>query len=82
METGLIRADAAGRTRGLEFVKNLRPNGGTNINDALRAAIRQFNGGDRPKMLVFLTDGLPTVSETNPEKIVANVAESRKSIEG
>ncbi|HEX8194735.1 MAG TPA: VIT and VWA domain-containing protein [Pyrinomonadaceae bacterium] len=81
METGLIRADAAGRTRGLEFVKNLRPNGGTNINDALRAAIRQFNGGDRPKMLVFMTDGLPTVSETNPEKIVANVAESRKSIE-
>ena len=81
METGLIRADAAGRTRGLEFVKNLRPNGGTNINDALRAAIRQFNGGDRPKMLVFMTDGLPTVSETNPEKIIANVAESRKSIE-
>jgi Ca-activated chloride channel family protein len=82
METGLIRADAAGRARGLEFVKNLRPNGGTNINDALRAAIRQFNGGgDRPKMLVFMTDGLPTVSETNPEKIVANVAESRKSIE-
>jgi Ca-activated chloride channel family protein len=81
METGLIRADATGRMRGLEFVKNLRPNGGTNINDALRAAIRQFNGGDHPKMLVFMTDGLPTVSETNPEKIVANVAESRKSIE-
>ncbi|HYP50347.1 MAG TPA: VWA domain-containing protein, partial [Pyrinomonadaceae bacterium] len=81
METGLIRADAAGRTRGLEFVKNLRPSGGSNINDALRAAIRQFNGGDRPKMLVFMTDGLPTVSETNAEKIVANVAESRKSIE-
>ena len=35
MEKGLINADAAGKKRGEEFVKNLRPNGGTNINDSL-----------------------------------------------
>lgn len=82
MENGLIRADAAGRNRGLEFAGNLRPNGGTNINDALRAAVRQFSGGDRPKMLVFMTDGLPTVGETNIEKIVANFNDNKRSVDG
>lgn len=75
MEEGLIRADRAGRTRGVEFVEKLKPTGGTNINDALRAALRQFENSERPKMLVFLTDGLPTVGESNVDKIVANAKE-------
>jgi hypothetical protein len=73
METGLIAANATGRRRGEEFVNKLTPTGGTNINDALRAALRQFDSSDRPKMLVFMTDGLPTVGESNIEKIIANV---------
>lgn len=72
MENGLIAADAAGKRRGEDFVKKLTPVGGTNINDALRAALRQFDSSDRPKMLVFMTDGLPTVGESNVEKIIAN----------
>ncbi len=63
METGLIQANASGRQRGEEFVKKLKPNGGTNINDSLIAALKQFDSSDRPKMLVFMTDGLPTVGE-------------------
>ena len=72
METGLIAANASGRKRGEEFVGKLTPTGGTNINDALRAALRQFDSSDRPKMLVFMTDGLPTVGESNVDKIIAN----------
>lgn len=72
METGLIAADAAGKKRGEEFVGKLQPTGGTNINDALVAAMKQFGGGDRPKMLVFMTDGLPTVGETNVDRIIEN----------
>jgi len=72
METGLIAANASGRKRGEEFVGKLTPTGGTNINDALRTALRQFDSTDRPKMLVFMTDGLPTVGESNIEKIIAN----------
>jgi Ca-activated chloride channel family protein len=72
MESGLIAADTSGKKRGEEFVKNLRPNGGTNINDALRAAKRQFDSSDRTKMLVFMTDGLPTVGESNVENIIKN----------
>lgn len=79
MGKGLIFADDVGKKTGEEFVKRLTPNGGTNINDSLLAALKQFETGDRPKMLVFMTDGLPTVGETNIDKIAANVKEARNA---
>jgi Ca-activated chloride channel family protein len=72
METRMITADDQGRKRGEEFTKSLRPVGGTNINQALLAARDQFQVNDRPKMIVFMTDGLPTVGITIPEQIIAN----------
>jgi Ca-activated chloride channel family protein len=80
MEAGMIAADERGRARGEAFVKALRPVGGTNINQSLLAALRQFIDSDRerPKMLVFMTDGLPTVDETNVTKIVDNVRKTTK----
>jgi Ca-activated chloride channel family protein len=75
MEANLIRADASGKRRGEEFVKKFTPTGGTNINDALKASLRQFHSSDRPKILVFMTDGLPTVGESNVDKIIANAKE-------
>jgi Ca-activated chloride channel family protein len=77
MERGLIAADAKGRARGEEFVNNLRPNGGTNINEALTTALKQFYKNDRPKMLVFMTDGLPTVGEANVDRIIANLKQAK-----
>jgi Ca-activated chloride channel family protein len=79
MESGLINADANGLARGEKFVKSLRATGGTNINDSLRAALNQFRGSDRPQMLVFMTDGLPTVGETSVERIIENVHNARTS---
>jgi Ca-activated chloride channel family protein len=80
MEAGLIAADEKGRQRGAAFVKALKPVGGTNINQSLLASLRQFGDGDRdrPKILVFMTDGLPTVDETNITKIVENVRKASK----
>lgn len=79
MESGLVPADEAGRRRGVEFVEGLRARGGTNINDALLEAMGQFpRTGDRPRLLVFLTDGLPTVGEQDVERIVRNVSQARR----
>ena len=78
MEAGLVAADEQGRQRGEAFVKSLKPVGGTNINQSLLASLRQFKDGDRPKILVFMTDGLPTVDETNVSRIVDNVRKSIK----
>jgi len=73
MERGLIAANNEGKKRGEEFVNRLSPSGGTNINDSLIASLKQFEKGDRPKLLVFMTDGLPTVGETNIDKIISNL---------
>jgi len=79
MQTGLQAADEQGRKQGERFVQALRPVGGTNINEALLVAERQFEASNRPKILVFLTDGLPTVGETNVGRIVDNVRNARPS---
>ncbi len=78
MERGLIAANADGKKRGEEFVNKLQPTGGTNINESLIASLKQFESGDRPKMLVFMTDGLPTVGETNVDKIISNLKDAKK----
>jgi Ca-activated chloride channel family protein len=77
MTTGLLQADAQGRAKGEEFIAQLRPVGGTNINGALLAAMQQFDRSERPRLLVFLTDGLPTVGETKVERILDNARAAR-----
>lgn len=77
MAAGLIQADERGRARGVEFIQKLRPTGGTNINGAVQAGLKQFDSSDRPKLLIFMTDGLPTVGVTNPPKIIENARVAR-----
>jgi Ca-activated chloride channel family protein len=77
MEARMITADDQGRKRGEDFAQSLRPAGGTNINEALLAAMKQFESSNRPKILIFMTDGLPTVGVTNPTLIVDNARAAR-----
>jgi hypothetical protein len=79
MESGLIPANAEGRRRGAEFVSRLSPQGGTNIDDALVAGMQQFpRESGRPRMLVFLTDGLPTVGDTSVARILEHTQAARR----
>ncbi|HST54002.1 MAG TPA: VIT domain-containing protein [Pyrinomonadaceae bacterium] len=77
MSSELVQADAAGKAKGVDFINQLRPVGGTNINGALTAALKMFEQGERARLLVFVTDGLPTVGETNVERIVENARRER-----
>lgn len=77
MEARMIAADDQGRKRGEAFAQSLRPAGGTNINQAVLAAMKQFELSSRPKILIFMTDGLPTVGETNATRIVDNARAAR-----
>jgi Ca-activated chloride channel family protein len=71
----LSEANAANRDRALAFVRDLKPIGGTAIADALESALRlKPADASRPFLVVFLTDGKPTIGETDEEKIVARVA--------
>src|SRR5688500_10004442 len=61
------------------FVTNLKTIGGTAINDALRTALETGDKeSKRPKLIVFLTDGLPTVGDTSVEGILKTVADRSK----
>ncbi|HEX8354962.1 MAG TPA: VIT and VWA domain-containing protein, partial [Pyrinomonadaceae bacterium] len=77
MTTGLLQADAQGRATGEQFISQLKPTGGTNINGALLAGMAQFDRAERPRFLVFMTDGLPTVGETKVERIAENARAAR-----
>jgi Ca-activated chloride channel family protein len=59
-------AEAAAWVQGLEAI------GGTNINRALLEALADAKG-ERPTLLIFLTDGLPTEGVTEIDQILANV---------
>lgn len=50
-------------TQARGYLKALTPNGGTNIKDALVEALRQPVTPGALPMVLFLTDGLPTVGE-------------------
>jgi Ca-activated chloride channel family protein len=60
------------REEGREFVSRLAAQGSTDINRALLEAVAGADK-ERPTVVIFLTDGLPTVGEKNPDRIVANV---------
>ncbi|HEV3084389.1 MAG TPA: VIT domain-containing protein [Gemmataceae bacterium] len=57
-----------------KWVDALEATGGTAINDALAAAL-EMRGSDSSRTLtiVFFTDGMPTVGETNVDRIMKNV---------
>jgi Ca-activated chloride channel family protein len=57
------------------WVNQLRASGGTAIDDALQSALLyRADDPDRTFTIVFFTDGLPTIGETNPEKILQRFA--------
>ena len=76
----LVDADAKTRARAHDFIKDLKPIGGTAIDDALKKAqsIRP-DKGDRPYVVIFLTDGRPTIGNTEEDLIVRAVKEANKS---
>src|SRR5881396_2272317 len=73
----LTVASKENRSRANEFIKELKPIGGTAIDDALRKALAlRSEKADRPFAVIFLTDGLPTIGNTDENQIVANAKKS------
>jgi len=52
-----------------EFVNGLVADGGTNIEGALEAALGQGTPEERLPLIVFVTDGVPSVGEQSPERL-------------
>lgn len=70
----LVDADTGNRQKANEFIKDLRPIGGTAIEEALVKALKlRPHKADRPHVVIFLTDGQPTIGNTKEDDILASV---------
>jgi len=70
-ETNIKRAE--------KFIDKLKPVGGTNIEDALKLALKENKGLNRTHLIIFITDGKPTIGETNDEYLLKKLTNSNKS---
>jgi len=70
-ESNIIKAE--------KFIDKLKPVGGTNIEEALKLALKENNGSNRTHLIIFITDGKPTIGETNDEFLLKKLANSNKS---
>lgn len=74
-EDKLIAANKDHLERARKWVDDLRAGGGTAIQPALDAALDlRSRDTSRSSTIVFFTDGIPTLDERDPNKIVQNVA--------
>ncbi|CAK6435500.1 unnamed protein product [Pipistrellus nathusii] len=80
----LVPASTQNVEEAKKYANTLKAHGGTNINDAMLMAVQLLETAAREEqlpsgsvsLLLLLTDGDPTVGETNPSKIQKNVQEA------
>ena len=74
---GWSTASASDRRAAERWLRELRASGGTNIGGALERALEPSTRAGRLAMVLFMTDGEPTVGERRGEKLAARAAELR-----
>jgi Ca-activated chloride channel family protein len=70
----LAPASAENRKAAAEFVRKFDARGGTAIHEALKTALASDFDRARPNLVVFLTDGRPTIGETETDAIAKAAA--------
>jgi Ca-activated chloride channel family protein len=56
-----------------EFIDDLKAIGGTNIDEALSMALKMEKRQGRPYMIIFMTDGKPTIGETDEKLLLKKI---------
>ena len=69
----LIDVSSVNVKEAVNYVKELKASGGTDIDGALAKGLSQMEQNDNLNIIIFLTDGLPTVGETSISNIIKNV---------
>lgn len=69
---GLVQATKANIAEAQSFADGLDASGGTNIYDALATGCNMISRDNDPTYIIFLTDGQPTVGNTNLDDIIRN----------
>ena len=69
----LVKVSEESRREALDYIKTLKARGGTDIDGSLQAALKMRTDEHRPFTIIFLTDGKPTIGETEPATIMKQV---------
>ncbi|XP_036055165.1 inter-alpha-trypsin inhibitor heavy chain H4 [Onychomys torridus] len=80
----LLEASKENLEEATSYVSKIGAQGGTNINDAMLMAVKLLDTSNQAELLpsgsvsliILLTDGDPTMGETNPESIQKNIHEA------
>ncbi len=72
-----VRATPQNVAAASRYLESLDASGSTNISGALNAALEDDAAPGRLGLVLFVTDGEPTIGERNPEAIAARVARLR-----
>jgi Ca-activated chloride channel family protein len=56
-----------------KFINDLKAVGGTNIEEALNLALKEKTANNRTQIIVFITDGKPTIGETLDENLLKKI---------
>jgi Ca-activated chloride channel family protein len=62
-----------------KFINDLKPVGGTNIEEALNLALKEKKDANRTHLIVFITDGKPTIGETADENLLKKIQKLNKN---
>lgn len=75
----MVAASSTNKRKARSFVKDIEPLGGTNIDEALEATFKGVSGNKKaPHLVVFISDGRPTVGETNIKTLLTRTKAQNK----
>lgn len=74
--SGLKPATKDNINEALKLAEGLQAEGGTNIDEALATSLPMLRETGHPRFLLFLTDGLATVGQTDTDAILADAAKA------
>ncbi len=70
----MLSASRGNVNKAKAFVDKMEPLGGTNIDEAMQLTFANVTGSSKvPHMVVFLTDGRPTVGETETKALLSKI---------
>jgi Ca-activated chloride channel family protein len=75
---GLVQADDDLVDDAIAFADKMKAVGGTNVEEAVVQALDMLRDSNRPSMVLFLTDGFPTVGETDTQKLTDLIGDANR----
>ncbi len=74
-----MRPAAAGNLhQARDFIDHWRAAGGTNCEEALQLALAASPAANRPSLIVWITDGKPTIGETGEEALLGKIEQANR----